>query len=119
MKRALPLILLCILAFVFLGQTLAQGSAGTGPEWSKEVFMNQLSTAKEMTFTGQVVAHDPLCHCLVVNTPKGDLTLMDDYAKFMEEYNEAKGLKIGSRVTGTYKTVNHIHYLTSISYATK
>ena len=38
------------------------------------------------------------------------------YARFMQEYNEAKGLKIGSEVAGVFKTVNHIHYLMSITY---
>jgi len=69
-----------------------------------------------MKFTGTVVSHDPMCHCVIVKTPKGELTLQDDYAKFMQEYNQAKGLKVGAEVTGVYKTVNHIHYLSSITY---
>ena len=115
MKRGVVL-LFCLFAFVFIGYAMAQ-DAVPGAEWSKEAFGNQLSTAKEYKFTGQVLSHDPVCHCVVVSTPKGELTLQDDYAKFMQEYNQAKGLKIGSKVTGTYKTVNHIHYLTAIVYA--
>ena len=62
-----------------------------------------------------MVSHDPMCHCVVVKTAKGELTLQDDYAKFMQDYNQAKGLKVGAEVTGVYKTVNHIHYLMSIA----
>ena len=42
-----------------------------------------------------------MCHCVIVKTPKGELTLQDDYAKFMQEYNQAKGLKVGAEVTGS------------------
>ena len=58
-----------------------------------------------------------MCHCVVIKAAKGDVTLQDDYAKFMQEYDQAKGLKIGAKVTGGYKSVNHINYLTDIAYA--
>jgi hypothetical protein len=113
MRRALWVVALLCFALVFVGQAMAQES---GAEWSKTAFNSQLSAAKEMRFTGTVVSHDPMCHCIVVKTQRGDLTLQDDYAKFMQEYNQAKGLKIGAEVSGVYKTVNHIHYLSSIAY---
>jgi hypothetical protein len=106
--------LLCF-ALMLAGRAMAQDGVGEA-EWSKTVFENKLALAKEMRFTGMVVSHDPMCHCVVVKTANGELTLQDDYARFMQEYNEAKGIKIGAEVTGVYKTVNHIHYLTSISY---
>jgi hypothetical protein len=115
MRKALLVVALFCFALLFVGQTMAQEGAG-GAEWSKTSFDNQLSTAKEVKFAGTVESHDPLCHCVVVKTAKGDLTLQDDYAKFMQEYNQAKGLKVGAEVTGVYKTVNHIHYLSSIGY---
>ena len=58
-----------------------------------------------------------MCHCVVIKTAKGEMTFQDDYTKFMQDYNQAKGLKIGSKMKGTYKTVSHIHYLTDIGYA--
>jgi hypothetical protein len=115
MKRALLVAALFFFAFVFVGHALAQEGAG-GAEWSKQAFMNQMSQAKVQNFTGTVLSHDPACHCVVVKTPRGELTLQDDYAKFMQEYDQAKGLKVGAKVKGTYKTVNYIHYLQAVSY---
>ena len=116
MKKVLLAALLFCLVFGFVGHVFAQEGA-SGADWSKQEFMNKLSSAKVHQLQGTVVSHDPLCHCVVVKTAKGDVTLQDDYAKFMQEYNQAKGLKMGAKVKGTYKTVNHIHYLESISYA--
>ena len=112
MRRGLCVVVLLCFALMFVGQVLAV----SGAEWSKTAFENRLAEAKEMRFTGTVVSHDPMCHCVVVKTASGELTLQDDYARFMQEYNEAKGLKIGAEVTGVYKTVSHIHYLISIAY---
>jgi len=116
MKRGLMVSVLFFFALVFLGQAFAQeGVSGSG--WDKQIFMNKMATAKVQMFEGTVVSHDVACHCVVVATAKGDLTLQDDYAKFMQEYDQAKGLKIGANVAGTYKTVDHIHYATNIGYA--
>jgi hypothetical protein len=115
MRRSLLVVVLACFVLMFVGQAMAQEGAG-GAEWSKTAFDSQFAKAKEMKFTGTVVSHDPMCHCVIVKTPKGELTLQDDYAKFMQEYNQAKGLKVGAEVTGVYKTVNHIHYLSSIMY---
>ena len=114
MKKVLPVALMFVLALVFVGQAFAQEGAA---EWSKQEFMNKLSASKEFQTAGTVVSHDPVCHCVVIKTAKGDMTFQDDYAKFMQDYNQAKGLKIGAQVKGMYKTVNHIHYLTDIGYA--
>ncbi len=116
MRRSVWAVALLFFVLMFVGHAMAQEGSG-GAEWSKQAFDNQLAQAKEMRFTGTVVSHDPMCHCVVVKTPKGELTMQDDYAKFMQEYDKAKGLKMGAAVTGVYKTVNHIHYLLSISYA--
>ena len=85
-------------------------------EWSKVAFDKQLAAAEETRFTGMVVSHDPMCHCVVVKSESGELTLQDDYAQFIQEYNQAKGLKVGAEATGAFKTVNHIHYLMFIAY---
>ena len=113
MRRGVCVVALLCFAFLFVGQVMAQGPAG----YDKEAFQKSLDAAREMHFTGTVLSHDPMCHCLVVKTAKGELTLLDDYAKFMQEYDQAKGLKIGAEIKGVYKTVNHIHYLTSVAYA--
>ena len=115
MRRGFWVVALLCFTLMLVGQALA--ASGGGAEWSKTAFENKLAAAKEMSFTGMVVSHDPVCHCIVVKTASGELTLQDDYARFMQEYNEANGIKIGAEVVGVYKTVNHIHYLTSIEYA--
>ena len=116
MRKGLSVAVLCLFAFVFVSAAYAQEGA-PGAEWSKQVFQNKLSGAKEMKFSGEVVSHDPLCHCVVVKTDKGMLTLQDDYAKFMQEYTQVKGLKIGAKVHGIYKIVDYINYMMSVSYA--
>ena len=114
MKRGLVTMMVLLFASAFVGQIYAQASELK--EWNKTEFQNELAKAKPEKFTGTVVSHDPVCHCVVVNTPKGEVTLQDDYAKFMQKYDRAKGLIIGSEVNGSYKTVNHIHYLMDIAY---
>jgi len=114
MKRGLVTAVVLLFAFVFVGQVFAQASRSK--EWSKTEFQNELAKARAEEFTGTVVSHDPVCHCVVVKTPTGELTLQDDYAHFMKKYDRAKGLIIGSEVNGSYKTVNHIHYLMNIAY---
>lgn len=116
MRKGLSVAVLCLFAFVMVGAVYAQ-EAGSPAEWSKTAFQNKLASAKEMKFSGAVVSHDPLCHCVVVKTANGMLTLQDDYARFMQEYDQAKGLKIGAKVNGIYKTVDYINYMTSVSYA--
>jgi hypothetical protein len=117
MKKGLSVVLLSLFALAFVGKALA--ASGGGAEWSREEFMNEMSLAKEMRFTGRVVSRasrKSQQHSLTVDTPKGQLTFRDDYARFMQDYNEAKGIRIGAAVQGTYKTVNDINYLTWIRY---
>ena len=92
----------------FEGLALAQQPLGPN-----EIFQQKLDKAKVMNFEGTVLGHDVTCHCAVVKGDKGitDITtLQDDYAKFEGDYDRAKGLKIGSKVSGTYKTVDYINY---------
>lgn len=113
MKRSL-LAAVLLLASVSVGQVFAQ--APQPKQWNKAEFKSELAKAKVEEFSGTVVSHDPVCHCIVVETTEGELTLLDQYAKFMKKYDRAKGLIIGSKVDGSYKTVNHIHYLMDIAY---
>jgi len=116
MRKGLSVAVLCLFVFVFVGAVYAQEGTGAS-EWTKQAFQNRLATAKEMKFEGDVVSHDPLCHCVVVKTAKGMITMQDDYARFMQEYDQAKGLKVGSKVHGTYKVVSYINYMTTVAYA--
>ena len=114
MKRGLVVAVMLLFSVAFVGAAFAQEAS---PD-ARQAFQNKLSLAKEVKFSGEVISHDPLCHCVVVKTAKGNMvTMQDDYAKFMQEYNQAKGLKIGSKVAGVYKTVDSIHYLISVGYA--
>jgi len=85
MKRSVYVVALLFFAFVMVGQVMAQG-APVG--YDKAAFQKSLDTAKEVRLSGTVVSHDPLCHCVVIKTAKGELTLLDDYAKFMQEYDQ-------------------------------
>ncbi len=116
MKKGLPVILLCVFVLAFVGKALAMSG---GAEASKEEFLNEMSLAKEVRFTGRVVSRATRAsqeHSLVVDTANGRLTFRDDYARFGQEFNEAKGIRIGAPVQGTYKTVNDVNYLTWIRY---
>jgi len=111
MRKRLVVLVALLFTFAAVGALFAQSDV------AQQVFMNKLDKAKAVAFKGQVLSHDVKCHCFVLKTAKGELTLLDDYAKFMDEYDQAKGLKAGAEVTGHYKTVDHIHYATDIHYA--
>jgi hypothetical protein len=116
MKKALSVIVLSLFALAFVGKALAMSG---GSEWNEEAVANKMSLAKEMRFTGRVVSRasrQSQQHSLAVDTSKGVLTFEDEYARFAQEYNEAKGIRIGAPVQGTYKTVDGVNYLTWIRY---
>jgi hypothetical protein len=113
MKTRIAAVLLAIVLLAsFSGMVYAQASsAGTGPN---EIFQQKIGKAKVMNFEGTVLSHDVGCHCIVLKGAKGNITLQDDYAKFEGDYDRAKGLKIGSKIKGSYKTVDYINYATEI-----
>ncbi len=115
MRKMLVIALAVFLSFGFITGVMAQANLGS-PSGEGEVFENQLAMAKAMPFEGTVVSHDIMCHCVVVKTATGNLTLQDDYAKFQQDYNRLKGLKVGSMVKGEYKTVKFINYAMWVSY---
>ena len=109
--KALAAIMLALLIGVFtVGAVYAQ-TEGRGPD---DVFQQKFGQQKAMAFEGTVLSHDVACHCIVLKTAKGNLTLQDDYAKFATDYNRAKGLAIGAKIGGSYKTVDYINYATEI-----
>ncbi|HVN97304.1 MAG TPA: hypothetical protein VMT62_12825 [Syntrophorhabdaceae bacterium] len=114
MKRVLVVCMALLLTVMFAGAAMAQGDAGL--QDLKAQFQQKMDAAKSMEFEGTVLSHDVLCHCFVVKGAKGNVTLQDDYTKFDQEYNRAKGLKIGAKVKGEYKSVNYLNYATSVSY---
>jgi len=113
MRKRLVVLMALLFTLASVAPLFAQSDIG------QEVTNQNLAKAKSLAFSGTVVSHDTKCHCFVIKGAKGELTLQDDYAKFMDEYDQAKGLKIGSRVTGHYKVLNHINYATDLRYADK
>jgi hypothetical protein len=111
MKKTLMMAVAMLFVLSFTGMVVAQDlqSPGTAEQLA-------MAKAKAVKFEGEVLSHDVKCHCIVVKTAKGTLTLQDDYAKFDQEYNRAQGLKIGSKIKGEYKTVMYINYALDINY---
>jgi hypothetical protein len=113
--RVLTVVMAMMLLVAFGGMAFAQGTAGQmGPN---DEFQKKLGAAKAATFSGTVLSHDVACHCIVLKTAKGNLTLQDDYAKFEGDYDRAKGLKIGGKYAGNYKTVDYINYAIDVHEA--
>jgi hypothetical protein len=113
MRKLVILALAVFLTFGLVSMVMAQAGA---PGGEGEVFQQQLALAKAMPFEGTVLSHDVMCHCVVVQTAGGNLTLQDDYAKFQQDYNRLQGLKIGSTIKGEYKTVKYINYALWVAY---
>jgi hypothetical protein len=111
MKKTLLMAVTVLFVLSFSGMVFAQDLQSPGTE--EQLAM---SKAKAMKYAGEVLSHDVKCHCIVVKGAKGNITLQDDYAKFDGEYDRAKGLKIGSKIAGEYKTVNYINYALSVNY---
>jgi hypothetical protein len=110
-KTGLTALLAIVLLASFTGMAYAQAS--TSPTW--EIFQQKLGKTKVQNFEGTVLSHDVGCHCIVLKTAKGNITLQDDYAKFEGEYDRAKGVNIGSKIRGIYKTVDYINYALEIA----
>ena len=115
MKVKALVVLLAICASITLAAALyaQQGGAGWAATMTAE-FEKKWGPAKMHQFEGKVVSHDVACHCFVIKGAKGSLILQDDYAKFEQEYDKAKGLKIGEEASGSYKTVDMINYATEV-----
>jgi len=120
MKKVALVALAMLLAFSFSGMAFAQGSGsagGAGQTGPNEEFQKKMGAAKVQNFEGTVLSHDVACHCIVLKGAKGNLTMQDDYAKFDGDYDRAKGVKAGAKVTGTYKTVDYINYAVEVHMA--
>jgi len=114
MKIKVLVVLLAICASITLAAALYAQQGGTG--WAATMtqeFQAKWGSAKTHPFEGTVVSHDVACHCFVVKGAK-TIILQDDYAKFEQEYDKAKGLKIGEKANGTYKTVDMINYAVEV-----
>lgn len=96
-----------LLSIGFAALVFAQGFP---PVQMTQEFQTKWGTAKVNHFEGTVVSHDVACHCFVIKGAKGNLILQDDYAKFEQEYDKAKGLKVGEAASGSYKTIDAINY---------
>jgi hypothetical protein len=113
MKIKALVVLLAIFASISFAAVL-HAQAGGG--WSATMtadFEKKWGTAKSMHFEGTVASHDVACHCFVIKGAK-TIILQDDYAKFQQEYDKAKGLKVGEKASGTYKTIDMINYAVDV-----
>ncbi len=108
--KGLIVVMSLLVGVAFGGMVYAQAAAGGGRITPDEVFQQKMGAAKTMAFEGIVLSHDVACHCVVVKTADGNLTLQDDYAEFDQEYDRAKGLPIDGKIGGHYKTVDYINY---------
>jgi hypothetical protein len=104
--------LLVIFAAVLLSVAFAGGVYAQGQDISD--FQPAFQKAKAVNVEGTVLSHDVKCHCFVVKGPNGNVVIQDDYAEFNQEYNKAKGLKIGAKAKVSYKTVQSINYATKV-----
>ena len=115
MKIKALVVLLAIFASITFAAVIHAQQAGSS-SWAATMtaeFEKKWGTAKSHPFEGTVVSHDVACHCFVIKGAK-TLILQDDYAKFEQEYDKAKGLKIGEKASGSYKTVDMINYATEV-----
>ena len=111
-SRAMAVVLAMLLVASFSGVAFAQGGQ-LGPN---EMFQQKMGAAKVQNFEGTVLSHDVSCKCIVFKTGKGNITMQDDFAKFDGDYDRAKGLKIGDKYKGTYKSVDYINYAVEIHH---
>ena len=109
MKTFLTISMAVLLSIVLVGASFAQDVKS-----GKEDFDKKFAASKTATVEGTVVSHDVKCHCIVIKGPNGNVTVQDDYAEFNQEYNKAKGLKIGAKAKVMYKTVDYINYATKV-----
>jgi hypothetical protein len=100
-----------LLSIAHGGIIIAQDSRATQ---AKQEFQKQWDTAKVRHFQGTVASHDVACHCIYIKGAKGVLALQDDYAKFGQGYDKAKGLKVGKQASGSYKTIDEINYAVEV-----
>ena len=117
MKKVALVVFAMLFAVSLSGMAFAQEGGTAGQVGPNEMFQQKLGAAKVMNFEGAVLSHDVACHCIVLKTAKGNLTLQDDYAKFDQDYDRAKGVKAGAKVKGTYKTVDYINYAVELHMA--
>ena len=108
--KKLMMVFAVMMVVGLVANVYAQRGEGTATDYFKEAF----AKAKLNTAEGKVLSHDVACHCIVLQTATGTLTVQDDYARFNQEYNKVKGLKIGEPAKITYKTVDYINYATEV-----
>lgn len=115
MKRLLVVIIMLI-AVGLVGSVYAATVAPEGKSrvTEQEYLARAFASAKDQVAEGTVLSHDVACHCIVLQTSSGNVVVQDDYASFNQDYNRAKGLKIGGRAKITYKTVDYINYATKV-----
>jgi hypothetical protein len=110
MKRLLGVFVAVFLMVAFMDVVYARDLRSR----AAQDFDQQFALARTATVEGIVLSHDAKCKCIVIKNTGGNITVQDDYAEFNQNYDRAKGLKIGAKAKVTYKTVYSIHYATKI-----
>ena len=112
--KALVVLLAILMGITFVAIASAQQMGWSAPQMTQE-FQKKWGMAKTMHFDGTVVSHDVACHCFVIKGASGKaLILQDDYANMDQKYDKAKGLKVGEKASGDYKTTDMINYATEV-----
>jgi hypothetical protein len=108
-KKNLPIVVFAISLICSLASgCLSQQAAIPTTSQARQAFLDKMAATTERIFEDMVLQHDSPCHCLIVKIAKGDLLLQENYSTFMEGYDLEKGLKIGSKIKGTYKRVGSL-----------
>ena len=110
MKKLSVVIITVFLTAAFAGGVYARDLRSR----AEQSFSERFALAKTLTVEGTVLSHDVKCKCIVIQGAKGNITVQDDYAEFNQNYDRAKGLKVGAKAQVTYKTVDSINYATKI-----
>ena len=110
MKKLSVVIITVFLMATFAGGVYARDLRSR----AEQDFVQKFAIAKTMMVEGTVLSHDVKCKCIVIQGAEGNVTVQDDYAEFNQNYDRAKGLKIGAKAQVTYKTVDSINYATKI-----
>jgi len=77
-------------------------------------FQTKWEAAELTPFQGTVVGHATCCRCIYMEGAKGLLALRDDYAKYDQNYDTKKGLKVGKPSSGFYKTIDEVNYAAEV-----
>ena len=100
-----------VLGVACAGLFFAQASP---PAKMTHEFQQKWEAAEVTPFQGTVLGHATCCRCIYIEETKGVLALRDDYAKFDQNYDTKKGLRVGKSSSGFYKTIDKVDYAAEV-----